>query len=169
MVPTAPEQKRSRLTLSERAEGVRLLRYGAFAAHLMQKFKISCRIASNTKKNAERILQLADNDARSLSTTTVRHPHFLLVKMEVYCFAVSARSLKYPVTQAAITKRALIERERLLKISLSEEDRSKVSSFAASKGWLFNFIRCHEIRSVASSGKAGSIHVIKVQAVVQSP
>lgn len=84
MVPTAPRKKRTLLALSEQAEAACLLRSGAPAAHLMQIFKISRRAVKNIKKKVERILQIADNDARSSKTKTVLHAQFPLIEKEVY-------------------------------------------------------------------------------------
>lgn len=67
----------------------------------------------NNKKNAVRILQFADNDAKSFNKKTLHHAHFPLIEKVVYRFVVSARSLKYSDIQAVLTEQALTVRERI--------------------------------------------------------
>lgn len=98
----------------------------------------------------------------------MRHTQISLIEKEVHQFVVSAGSLKYPVTPAVIAERALFVHKRLLKTQLFEEDRRKATQFAASKSWLLSFIPSHAHKLVTSTGEAGSVNVVKVQARIRS-
>lgn len=134
MIPTAPQKKQTRLTLSEQAKTAHRFGWGAPTAHLKQTCKISRRTATNIKKNPERIFTFDDNEARSLKTKTVSHTHFPLIEKKVYHLELSARSLKYPNTQVLINRRALLVRERLLQTQIVKENIKKVSLIIASQG-----------------------------------
>lgn len=152
------KRKRTRLTLSEQAEAARMLRSGTNAATVMCRFQVSRRTVTSIKTRCEEILKQADLSSATLNTKTLRSTTFPEIDEEVLNFVVLSRSMRFPITQAVIARRALIVREKLLnRVDISDEQRKKLESFSASKGWIIRFVHRHSLRSVALHGEAGSV------------
>lgn len=150
--PSKKITKRTRLTLAEQVEAARLLRSGKNAAEVMSQFSVSRRTVSNIKKKADDIIYQANQAGLSLQTKTVRTSQFPQIETEVYQFVTTSRALKFRITPATITERALLVRDRLLQAGPSSSEKDRIESFTATKGWVDNFIRRHALKSVSTSG-----------------
>lgn len=118
----------------------------------MHQFPISRRLALTIKKNSDKIIDLATSNGNTLEIKTFWLPQFPVIDAEVYLLVSKVRSLKFPVTRAAITQQALLVHEKLLK----SKDDEKYKTFTTSKGWVDNFAKGFGLSSVSLSGKAGS-------------
>lgn len=161
---TNPKTRRTRLDLSQKIEAARSLSSGIFAATVMKKFSISRRTATNLKKNASRIIELAEITSLSLQRKSLRPPAFPKIEDELLIFVNFARCCKLPITQAVLQHKALMIRDNLEKNIASNQilEHHKLSKFTASIGWVQNFIRRHALRSVGLHGEGGSASAAQV-------
>lgn len=154
--PPAKKQKRTRLSLQDKAEAARLLKNGSDAQDVMRKFNVSRRTVSNLKASTEQLLRQADDGLRSLDLKTFRTARVPQLDTKMLQFVTFARSAKLSLSYTDLQERALYIRERLLR----EDDdsnpsyRSTLSQFTASKGWADNFSKRHVIRATPLGGDA---------------
>lgn len=158
--PPTKKQKRTRLSLEDKAKAALLLKNGSDAADVMKKFNVSRRTVSNLKASTDHLLRRAGDSAVSLELKTFRAARIPNLDSKIMQFVDYARAAKLNLSHLDLQHRAIYIRDKLLEQDDGSDSalRGALTHFTASKGWVDNFVKRHGVRSISVQGEAMSLY-----------
>lgn len=159
--PDAPRRSRVRLSLSEKAEMVRLLRLGASARQMQTRFSCSRRCIFDIKKKGDLILRQAEQ-SRSWQLKSSNKPMYPIIEKKLYQWMQIARSAKLHVNGTTLFAKALKIRDSLVKEEANPVRKAALEKFGASQSWICSFVSRSTRRSATLQGKPGAVKIAEV-------